>query len=918
MGASRHRIAGFGVLLGLAWSVGPEGANAGQGGTLSARWLGQVGVDRVGRSSEPGPNGVQDMTVELRGLALGLEVARVTMTGHGRDRWGYPKSSDFWAADLQRVEGSDEALLSVEPSQPETGRRFFVEVEYRGGRIDHAALIGGTADLMRRRPDVQLAARWLGAVEADYTGPGGGVGPDGRADAAIELARLAADRTVRSLVVRSDDGRGWSFGRSAEGFDDALLDRSPDDPTRARVFFSPEGDLRGARLRVEVRYDNNTGDRDVLEAGPIGPLPIVDRPGLPEIALEEVKAHWVGQVQDSPDGRGAVRLSIERSGRSRPVAVVLSDGVAAGWSNLPPSEDAPGPFVERYRRPLSLVPGPNPGSFDLLFVPNRDESGTTLTLRMIDVDGAESIAEIEGQACDPTLAFERPSSVVRMVRPGDDLASAVASGGTIRLASGVHRLERPLDLSAPVAIEGAEGAVLRFRQPDGDEPWSEAIAIRTRGLCRLSGFTVRFDGVIRWNETASWSPAILGVATTGSRPGGPVRLEVTGLDLEAPAVESSAWERAPKCMRFVDTDSGLIEACTLKGGEIEFFNGPWRIAGNRHRGTQPGTFAGSFLTAHRTWDLEVLDNQVEPEGASGKLYRFLILTDNGRNALIRGNRSIGVGPMDNDERPHPNAPEVLLTESYYLRYEGAASDESADGRMLAFGAPQGEPVATGDIVSILSGPKAGSWASVAQVVGPSSVRLDRPLPTGGGAVHVAPGFVGVRIMGNTIDCRGSSEANNLVLTGNHYGTEVLDNDLLGGRYAFRVFAHATAEPYHWGWSRTPSLEVQVEGNRVVDSALGGLVAVFHAEGEKLNRGRLYLTGSALGNTFRWTESAPEAPEGGRVALTIGQTPAIDPAELSLRSGNNAATGPGGEAVPEPMVIQVGTINGRVYKPSQPE
>ena len=917
MATSRRGIARLGLLLALGWAVSPERAVAGQGGTLSAKWLGQVGVDRVGRSSEAGPNGVQDMTVELRGLDVALEIVRITMTGHGRDEWNYRGTRSSWAADLQRAEGSDTGLLSVEPSQVETGRRFVVEVEYEGGRIDHAALMGGAADLMLRRPDVQLDAHWLGAVDADHTGPGGGVGPDGEADLAIDLVRLAADREVVSLIVRSEDGRGWSFGRNSDGVDDALLIRSADDPSRARVFFSPEGELRGNRLRVEVRYDNHTGDRVVLEAGPIGPRPIVRRPGLPKIAMEEIRAAWVGPVEGSPAGLGAIRLSIERSAPRRPVAVVLSDGVAAGWSNREPSEDAPGPFVERYRRPLSLRPGPKPGSFDLDFVPSRDMAGSTLTLRMIDPDGNESIAEIEGQACDPAIAFERPSARVRTVRPGDDLATAVAKGGTVRLESGTYRLDRPLDLSTPVAIEGEEGAVLRFRQPEGAEPWSEAIAIRTKGLCRLSGFGVRFDGAIRWNQTVAWEPAILGVATTGTRPGGPVRLEVTGMDLEAP-LGTGTWERAPKCMRFVDTDSGLIEDCTLKGGEIEFFKGPWRVARNRHRGTQPGTFAGSFLSAHRTWDLEVLDNHVEPERPSGKLYRFLILTDTGHHVLIRGNRSIGVGPMDDDDRPHPNAPEVLLTESYYLRYEGAAVEESADGRFLAFGEPQGEPMATGDVVSILSGPKAGTWATVAQVVGPSSVRVDRPLPTGGGAVHVGPGFVGVRIEGNTIDCRGSSEANNLVLTGNHYGTEVVDNDLSGGRYAFRVFAHATAEPYHWGWSRVPSFGVRVEDNRVVDSLLGGLFAVFHAEGEKLSRGRLYLTASALGNTFRWTELSPEIPDGGRVALTIGQLPAIDPAELSLQSGSNAALGPGGEAVPEPMAIRVGTINGRDYQPSTPE
>ena len=52
------------------------------------------------------------------------------------------------------------------------------------------------------------------------------------------------------------------------------------------------------------------------------------------------------------------------------------------------------------------------------------------------------------------------------------------------------------------------------------------------------------------------------------------------------------------------------------------------------------------------------------------------------------------------------------------------------------------------------------------------------------------------------------DAANLILAGNHYGTRVLDNHLLGS--GFRIFAAATESPEHWGWSHAPMFGLAVE------------------------------------------------------------------------------------------------------------
>jgi hypothetical protein len=419
---------------------------------------------------------------------------------------------------------------------------------------------------------------------------------------------------------------------------------------------------------------------------------------------------------------------------------------------------------------------------------------------------------------------------------------------------------------------------------------------------------------VRWHPQAAWGAAIIGVPNLGKRPGGPVHVEVTGLDLEAP-VAGSDWEEAPNCLRFLDTDSGVIEGCTLKGGPIMIFNGPWRVAKNRHRGTQPRTFAGSFLSGREIREIAIVENEVRPEPSSGKLYRFVVLVDRGHRITVRDNMVVGVGPMDDDERPHPNAPEILLTESYQIRFEGKHAGVSEDGRVLAIPEPQGKHPEVGEVVAVLSGPDAGRWAVIRQILDRNVMLVDRPLPAGDYDVSVTLGFVETSIEGNTIDCRGSSEGHPVVLTGNHYGTRLIGNTLLGGGNAFRLSAYATNAPFHYAWSHTPQFDLVVESNTVTDSALGGLVAVYHGPQQKTNRGRVYLTGSVLGNTFQWTGAAARGSGSDRVALTVGQIPSLDPGELILKTGSNQALDARGESVPNPMRILVGTVNAQQYEPA---
>ena len=101
----------------------------------------------------------------------------------------------------------------------------------------------------------------------------------------------------------------------------------------------------------------------------------------------------------------------------------------------------------------------------------------------------------------------------------------------------------------------------------------------------------------------------------------------TRLDLEGPPVEKTeGWVEAVRLMRLIPARNGVIAENILRGGPIEFFGGPWRVDDNDFHGTQPGTYSHGVFTAHDPHDLLVRGNRTRAVGASGKTWRFLVMT----------------------------------------------------------------------------------------------------------------------------------------------------------------------------------------------------------------------------------------------------------------------------------------------------
>ena len=178
-------------------------------------------------------------------------------------------------------------------------------------------------------------------------------------------------------------------------------------------------------------------------------------------------------------------------------------------------------------------------------------------------------------------------------------------------------MARPLVLNQPVTVTSEGGATLLFEQAATEPSWSSAIKIHF-GNTTLDGFAVRFAGPVRWSNDISWGPAVIGM-TDSLEPGyndPKFNVVFTRLDLEIPPVaDQRGWVEAVRLMRLIGARSGVIAGNTLRGGPIEFFQGPWRIVDNEFRGTVPGTVSHGVFAAHGPHDLLVRGNRARDQRA---------------------------------------------------------------------------------------------------------------------------------------------------------------------------------------------------------------------------------------------------------------------------------------------------------------
>ncbi|WP_337174784.1 discoidin domain-containing protein [Paludisphaera sp.] len=896
---------------------------------LSALWIGQDGSDYVGTEGtlvQQSPNDYQDIRFRLTGLA-GQAVSRVEVERHGGGAWSWAPAQGKNAMFLPDPAVPSAADLFLEPYFADPAGMLYqaIRVTYADGTTEQASLRSDSAvDPNLRVPGSGVQATFLGQDGRDWTGSTIAVGPDGFQDVHLALSGLSAGASARvRITAATSPPRAWETGVNPDGrWNAEMLDRPGANAslgTTADVYFSSDVDLAGIPLTVQVLYDhwnpdhrsytNRSGKTDATVVLAAATVPTLAMPTVAEPDLAAFSARSLPQDAGFP-GLSHVAIdaaSLAAMAGTRSLAsvrsAVLSNQHGGAWLYL--KDGAPAPHTG-FADPTRMSYSPSTGV--LSFPPVRDESGSTLTLRLTFDDGSEAVARFAGAPADLGRLAVDPrvgAPSLRVVDSAGLLAALATDAPSVHLSAGTYSLDRPLVLDAPVRLTAEPGAVLNFvLSAAPGSPWNNetgAIYVRSSHVA-LDGFDVRFTGT-----TAEWSTHARNVVQAGLGTID-VGLTFTNLDVVAPAAAApGAWEMAVPLMNFDDGDTGVIAANALTGGFIYLGAAPWRVEGNDYRGAVAGTITPSFLAARRSFDVAILNNharQVDPRGIA---QRFLVMgssdTGQGIGNTVAGN-TIGGGigtPTANVPAGWDNNPEVILTETYQPRFEGVPSSLSPDGYVLQVPHLRGPAARTGDVVSILEGPHAGEWRMIAQALGPNRYLLDAPLPDGDHAIAIGRGFVDQAYLDNTIDLRGMIPNNvAIVISGNHWGQRIEGNTFHGGQ-ALRVGAGSSEgafegrHPAPWGWSRLPVLGLAIDGNTFVDSYVA--LEVAHDRGaNKASAGRMYLQGAFTNNTFRWSDPSRPAvtigsggdPSRGEPAYTRANYPWLTPGEIVLDVRDNLA------------------------------
>src|SRR5208337_48134 len=183
---------------------------------------------------------------------------------------------------------------------------------------------------------------------------------------------------VQAMRVEGPGAMKWESGSNPELLPGAEYWPDPKKSGEGDLFFQPDRDLKGQKLKVLVLYTNDTLDAATVAAGRCDPkLRTPDSP-LPRLGELAATARWIGQDGQDVTGSGDVHVRLTGLTRRPAVAAaVLTDSVNGTWVYRGNDRIKPSLSQTDITRPLAIRPAADRGSLDVFFPPYRDEARAT-------------------------------------------------------------------------------------------------------------------------------------------------------------------------------------------------------------------------------------------------------------------------------------------------------------------------------------------------------------------------------------------------------------------------------------------------------------------------------------------------------------------------------------------------------------
>ncbi len=310
-------------------------------------WIGQDGRDLVGPTAAVGPDGFQDVHLNLTNLSQGTAVNLVTITASGGESWASGMNPAGLGNAELIVNASDptRADLYIQPLVDLAGQTLTATISYANGKTDTATVVAGHDNPTLAEPisapalptmTTSPTAQWIGQDGQDLVGPGA---------ARITLSGLPAGRTVVGVILSDQERADFVYHTSPNPSFYVDPNANPlafqsSGPTSADLSFPPDRNEAGATLTIRLIYDDGTTALAQVVAG-------ATDPGLraPMPASTSVVAHPGDDLNALANLYGTVHLSAGQYNLSQPlvllqpVSILADPGVTLEFTQ--PANSAP-------------------------------------------------------------------------------------------------------------------------------------------------------------------------------------------------------------------------------------------------------------------------------------------------------------------------------------------------------------------------------------------------------------------------------------------------------------------------------------------------------------------------------------------------------------------------------------------------